>query len=109
MDLFNIGHRLTVVENQIKSLGEKMVPLQTGYTDLTNAVNSLSTEQVAVSSAIAALQAQVAAGSPVTGEQLEALAVQVNGITANFATSIAPTGISTGTSTSTTTSTSTSS
>lgn len=77
-----------------------MVPLQTGFTDLTNAVNALGTEVVSVESAIASLQAQVAAGSPITGDQLEALATQVAGINTGLASAIAPAGTSTSTATS---------
>jgi len=76
-----------------------MVPLSQGFSDLTNAVNALSTEAVTVEAAIAQLQAQVAAGSPVTGAQLEALAAQVSGINTGLASAV--TGTSTTTSTAT--------
>lgn len=85
-----------------------MVPLQTGFNDLTAAVNALSTEAVAVEADIAALQAQVAAGSPITGDQLEALATQVSGITGGFA-SVVGTSTATGTATGSGTSTATAS
>ena len=80
-----------------------MVPLQTGFNDLTAAVNALSTE-----ADIAALQAQIAAGNPITGDQLEALATQVSGITSGFV-SVVGTSTATGTGTSTGTSTATAS
>lgn len=76
-----------------------MADIVTGYTDLSNAVKGLQAEDVATVAAIKALKAQVAAGSPITGDQLEALAQTVTGVTGDFATAI-----STATDTSTATS-----
>lgn len=83
-----------------------MSDLITGYNDLVAAVGTLSSVEVTVVAEIAALQAQIAAGTAVSGSQLDALASEVTGITAAFQ---APFGTSTGTGTGTGTSTATSS
>lgn len=77
-----------------------MADIVTGYTDLSNAVKALQSEDAVVVSAIAALKAQVAAGSPVTGDQLEALARSVTGVGSDLATAIS-TATATATSTAT--------
>jgi uncharacterized protein involved in exopolysaccharide biosynthesis len=97
----NIWSRVAALERQVQILGEKMASVQTGFTDLSNAITALSSEEASVVSAIAALQAQVAAGSPVTGDQLETLASQVEGVTAGLQAATTPAGTSTATSTAT--------
>jgi len=81
-----------------------MSDLITGYNDLSAAIGTLSSVEVTIVAEIQALQAQVANGSPVTGDQLDALASEVSGITAGFQ---APFGTNSGGGTSTSTSTST--
>jgi hypothetical protein len=98
MEIFDVDRRLTAIEAELKSLGEKMATVAVGFSDLTNAVNGLVSEESSVVSAIASLQAQIAAGSPVTGAQLDALAAQVTGVTTGLAAAIA-TSTATGTST----------
>jgi len=77
-----------------------MADIVTGYTDLSNAVKALQAEDVTTVAAINALKAQVAAGSPVTGDQLEALAQAVTGLGSDLATAIS-TATATATSTAT--------
>lgn len=67
-----------------------MASVSQGYTDLQTAITALGAEESSVASAIAALQQQVASGSPVTGDQLEALATQVSTVTTQLQTAIAP-------------------
>lgn len=81
-----------------------MSDIVTGFNDLTAAIGTLSSVEATVVAEIVALQAQVAAGSPVTGDQLDALASEVSGITAGFQAPFAGTSTGTGTATSTATS-----
>lgn len=67
-----------------------MASLSQGFTDLTTAVNALTAEEGSVVSAIQALQAQVAAGTPVTGDQLESLVTQINSVSTGLQAAIAP-------------------
>lgn len=76
----------TIIEKE----NQLMASVSVGFTDLTNAVNALVAEEGSVVTAIQALQAQVVAGSPVTGDQLEALATQVQSATSGLAAAIAP-------------------
>lgn len=77
-----------------------MATVAVGFSDLTAAVNGLVSEEASVVAAIQSLQAQIAAGNPVTGAQLDALAAQVTGVSTGLAAAIAP---ATSTSTSTAT------
>lgn len=64
--------------------------LQTGYNDLKASVDALVAEDASVVTAIKDLQTQVAAGTPVTGDQLETLAGLVKGVGSDLATAIGP-------------------
>ena len=77
------------LRQRVERLERQMLPLQQGYADLQTAINALSSEETSVAATITSLQQQIAAGSPVTGDQLEALATQVGGVTTQL-TAIAP-------------------
>jgi conjugal transfer/entry exclusion protein len=84
----------------IERLEKLMSSLSQGFSDLQNAIAALTSEEGSVVSTIQALQAQIAAGSPVTGDQLEALVTQVNSVSSGLAAAIAPPSTSTTTGTS---------
>lgn len=74
----------------IERLEQLMSTIAQGFSDLQSAIAALTSEEGSVVTAIQALQAQIAAGSPVTGDQLEALVTQVNSVSSGLATAIAP-------------------
>ena|ERR1700679_3248210 len=76
---------------RLDRLEKQMASVAQGYSDLQSAIAALSTEETSVLAAIQALQQQIAAGTPVTGDQLEALVNQVNGVTASLTSAIAST------------------
>lgn len=74
-----------------------LTDLQAAVTGLQTANTALVAEDASILAAVKALQAQVAAGSPVTNDQLEAIATQVNaasaqvtGVTNDLTAAIAP-------------------
>lgn len=64
--------------------------IKTGYDDLKASVDALVAEDASVVTAIKDLQAQVAAGTPVTGDQLETLAGLIKGVGSDLTAAIGP-------------------
>lgn len=80
-------HRLN---ERLERIEKIMADLLTGFNDLTKVINALVAEDASVVAAIKDLQAQVGAGSPVTGDQLEALATQVSTVVSDLSAAIKP-------------------
>ena len=65
-----------------------MADIVTGFKDLSDAVAVLQKADVDTVTAIKSLQAQVAAGNPITGDQLESLAKVVSGVSADLGSAV---------------------
>lgn len=98
------GNDCSLILEGIERLEKLMIPVSQGFTDLQTAITALQTavgilaaEDASVVTDIKGLTAQVAAGEPVTGDQLEALATgvnaavaQVTGVSNDLQAAIAP-------------------
>jgi uncharacterized protein YaaN involved in tellurite resistance len=104
---FGDGKRLGRIEEKLERALQLLTTIATqgdtimasiaqGFSDLQNAINTLTGEESEVVTAIQQLQSQVAQGSPVTGAQLEALVTQVNTVNTGLTAAIAPAPAATG-------------
>lgn len=77
-------------KERLERLEKQMIPLSQGFSDLQKVTAQLVADDASVKATVLQLQQQVAAGSPVTGDQLEAIVTQLTSVGNDLAAISAP-------------------
>jgi methyl-accepting chemotaxis protein len=88
IQLREISSALLGIQSQLERIGDLLMDIATAFADLTKSIDGLTTSASAelkrVGDELAALKAQIAAGTPITADQIEAQAQRIAAVQASL-------------------------